>query len=55
MCLSFKQSKGSTGADDSNFGPKQGGGESEKTLSKLPNEKSKQTLTGLKGSKFERF
>ena len=35
------QSHGSTGADDSNFGPKQGGGDSEKTLSKLPNKKSK--------------
>ena len=43
---------GSTGADDSNFGPKQGGGDSEKLLSKLPKWKSKQTLAGLKGSKF---
>ena len=31
---------------------KQGGGDSVKTLSKLPNKKSKQTLSGLKGSKF---
>ena len=30
MCLFFKQSEGSTGADDSNFGPKQGGEDSEK-------------------------
>ena len=50
MCLFFKQ--GSTGADDSNFGPKQGGGDSEKTLSKLRNKKSKQTLAGLKASEF---
>ena len=41
MCLFFKQSKDSTGADDSNFGPKQGGGDSEKTQRKLPNKKSK--------------
>ena len=47
MCLFFKQSEGSTGADDSNFGPKQGGGNSEKTLRKLPNKKSKQTLAGF--------
>ena len=46
MCLFFKQ------ADDSNFGPKQGGGDNDKTLSKLQNKKSKQTLAGLKGSKF---
>ena len=52
MCLFFKQSEGSTGADDSKFGPKQGGGDSEKTLSTPPNKKSKQTLTGLKGSEF---
>ena len=51
MCLFFKQSKGSKGADDSNFGPKQGGGDSEKTLSKLLNKKSKQTLA----ASFERF
>ena len=50
MCLFFKQSGGSTGAHDSNFGSKQGGGDSE--LSKLPNKKSKQTLAGLKGSEF---
>ena len=48
MCLFFKQ----TGADDSNFRLKQGGGDSEKTLSKLPNKKSKQALAGLKGSEF---
>ena len=47
MCLFFNQSEGSTGADDSNFGPKQGGGDSEKTLSKLPKKKSKQTLAVL--------
>ena len=52
MCLFFKQSEGCTGADDSNFEPKQCGGDTEKTLSKLLNKKSKQTLTGLKGSKF---
>ena len=52
LCLFFKQSEGSTGADDSNFGPKQGGGDSEKKFSKLPNKKSKQTLAGLKGSEF---
>ena len=52
MFLFFKQSEGSTEANDSNFGPKQGGGDGEKTLSKLPNKKSKQTLAGLKGSKF---
>ena len=46
------QSDDSVGADDSNFGPKQGGVDSEKKLSKLPNKKSKQTLAGLKGSKF---
>ena len=34
--LVFQVSVGSTGANDSNFGPKQGGGDSEKTLSKLP-------------------
>ena len=48
MCLFFKQSVGSTGAYDSNFGPKQGGGNSEKTLSKLRKQKSKQTLAGCK-------
>ena len=32
MCLFFKQSQGSTGADDSNYGPKQGGGDSEKNV-----------------------
>ena len=52
MCLFVKQSEGSTGADDSNFGPKQGGGDSEKMFSKLLNKKSKQTLAGLKGSEF---
>ena len=52
MCLFFKQSVGSTGADDNNFGPKQGGGDSEKKLSKLLNKKSKQTLAGLKGNEF---
>ena len=31
MCLFFKQSVGSTAADESNFGQKQGGGDSEKT------------------------
>ena len=41
MCL-----LGSTGADDSNFRPKQGGRDSERTLSKLSNKKSKQTLAG---------
>ena len=43
----LEQSEGSTGADDSNFGPKQGGGDSEKTLLKLPNKKSKQTYAGF--------
>ena len=43
MCLFFKQS---------NFRPKQGGGDSEKMLSKLPNKKSKQTLARLKGRVF---
>ena len=53
MCLFFKQSEGSTGPDDSNFGPKQGGGDNEnKTLSMLPNKKRKQALAGLRGSKF---
>ena len=46
MCLFFKQ------ADDSNFVQKQGNGENDKTLSKLQNKKSKQTLAGLEGSKF---
>ena len=32
MCLFFKQRVGSTGAHDSNFGPKQGGGDNEKNL-----------------------
>ena len=50
--LVFKQSEGSTGANDSSFRPKQVGMDSEKTLSKLPNKKSKQTLAGLKGSEF---
>ena len=53
--LFIKQSEGSTGADDSNFGPKQGGGDSEQTLSKLPNKKSKQTLAGLKAASLERI
>ena len=52
MWLFFKQSEGSTGADDSNFGPKQGCGVREKAFSKLSNKKSKQTLAGLKDSKF---
>ena len=30
MYLFFMQSKGSAGTDDSSFGPKQGGGDSEK-------------------------
>ena len=51
LVIVFKQGVGSTGGDDSNFEPKQGG-DSEKTLSKLPNKKSKQTLAGPKGSKF---
>ena len=38
-------------ANDSNFGPKQGSGDSEKMLSKLRNEKGKQTLV----ASFERF
>ena len=50
--LVFKQSKGSTGADDSNSGPKEDVGDSEKTISKLLNKKNKQTLAGLKGSEF---
>ena len=54
MCLFFKQSEGSTGAYDSGFGSKQGGGGSEKMLSKLLNKKSKQTLAGLKGSEFSK-
>ena len=52
MCLFFKQSVGSTGADDSNFRQKQGGGDSERTLSKPQKWKSKQTLAGLKGREF---
>ena len=32
MCLFFKQREGSTGADGSNFGPKQGEGDSEKNI-----------------------
>ena len=47
----FKQSVGSTGGNESNFELKQGG-DNEKTLSKLPNKKSKQTLAGLKCSMF---
>ena len=48
--LVFQVERGLYGSDDSNFGPKQGGGDSEKTLSKLPNKKSKQ-----KAASFERF
>ena len=42
--LVIQAERGSTGANDSNFGPKQGGGDTEKTLSKLSNKMSKQTL-----------
>ena len=35
MCLFFKQSEGSAGADDSNFGPKQGGEDSEKKVNQV--------------------
>ena len=48
--LVFKQSMGSTEPMTATLG--QGGGDSEKMLSKLPKLKSKPTFAGLKGSEF---
>ena len=39
MCLFFKQSEGTAGGADSNFGSKQGGGDSEKNVKQAAEQK----------------